>query len=184
MVKIPAGEFKSGSDNEIKSVKEFHIDKYEVPFFEFKKFDKTVEVPKGKGAYPVAEVSYFDAAAYCKSLGKRLPTATEWEMAAGGGKGQYPWGNEFDTKNANTVEASIGGTVPVSSYKSGQSPYGAINMSGNVFEWVDAWDGPDKKYRIQMGGSYFDDKERCTVSSALKSIPDDIHPYTGFRCAK
>ncbi len=185
MVKIPGGEFKSGSDKKISNVKEFYIDKYEVPFFEFKKFDKTLEVPEGKGAYPVAEVSYFEAAAYCKSLGKRLPTAIEWERAAGGdGDRKYPWGNEFNSDKANTMEAEIGGTVPVSSYKSGQSPYGAVNMSGNVFEWVNAWSGPDKKYRLQMGGSYFDGKEKSTVSSTLQSIPDDVHPYTGFRCAK
>ena len=185
MVKIPGGEFASGPDKKISNIKEFYIDKFEVPFFEFKIFDKTLEIPKGKEAHPVNEVSYFDAEAYCKSLGKRLPTEQEWKRAAGGdGDRKYPWGNEFNTDNANTIESNKGGTVPVNSYKSGQSPYGVMNMSGNVFEWVNAWAGPDKKYRLQMGGSYFDSKERSTVSSTLKSIPDDTHPYSGFRCAK
>ena len=185
MVKIPGGEFKSGLDKKIVKIKEFHIDKFEVPFFEFKKFDKTLGVPEGKGSHPVSEVSYFDAEAYCKSLGKRLPTAIEWERAASGdGDRKYPWGNEFNTEKANTSESNIGGTVPVNSHKSGQSVYGVMNMSGNVFEWVNAWAGPDKKYRLQMGGSYFDNMEKSTVSSTLQSIPDDTHPYTGFRCAK
>ena len=185
MIKIPGGEFKSGLTNKISSVKEFYIDKFEVPFFEFKKFDKTLEIPKDKGAHPVSEISYFDAEAYCKSLGKRLPTATEWERAAGGDGGRkYPWGNEFSTDKANTAESNIGSTVPVGSFKSGQSVYGVANMSGNVFEWVNAWAGPDKKYRLQMGGSYFDSSEKSTVSSTLQSIPDDTHPYSGFRCAK
>ncbi len=185
MIKIPGGEFKSGPDKKISSVKGFYMDKYEVSFHEFKEFDKTLEIPKGKGDYPVAEISYFEAEAYCKSIGRRLPTKIEWERAASGdGDRKYPWGNEFDVKKANTAESKRGGTVPINSYKSGQSPYGVMNMSGNVIEWVNAWAGPDKKYRFQMGGSYFDDKERSTVFSTLKSIPDDIHPYTGFRCAK
>ncbi|MFQ5430968.1 MAG: formylglycine-generating enzyme family protein [Nitrospinota bacterium] len=185
MVKIPGGEFKSGPDKKISNVKEFYIDKFEVPFFEFHKFDKTIEVPEGKGSHPVSEISYFAAEAYCKSLGKRLPTRLEWEKAARGDDGRkYPWGNKFDAEKANTLEANIGNTVPISSHKNGQSPYGVMNMSGNVIEWVNEWDGPDKKYRLQIGGSYFDNMKRSTVFSTLKSIPDDTHPYTGFRCAK
>ncbi len=185
MVKVSSGKFKSGSDKKTVSVKSFKIDKFEVTFAEYNKFDKTTEIPEGKGDHPVAEVNYFNAEKYCKSVNKRLPTAVEWEKAARGKKGlEFPWGDSFDSEKANTQESEIGGTTPVGSYKAGKSPYGAMDMSGNVFEWVDAWAGDDKKYRIMMGGSYFDDQYHSTTYATLKSIPDDMHLYIGFRCAK
>jgi len=185
MVKIPGGEFKSGKDNKTADVKGFKIDKFEVTFAEFNKYDKETPVPAGKGNYPVSEISYFDAEGYCKSLGKRLPTMPEWEKAARGDDGRkYPWGNQFDSKNANTQESGVGETVAVGSYKGGKSPYGVMDMSGNVWEWVNAWASKDKKYRVVMGGSYFEEAGNSTVYSTLKSIPDDIHSYIGFRCAK
>ena len=185
MVKIPGGEFKSGKGNKTANVKGFKIDKFEVTSAEFHKYDKDAEIPAGKGNHPVTEVSYFEAEGYCKSLGKRLPTKLEWEKAARGDKGwKYPWGNVHNPKNTNSQEAGVGGTAPVGSYEGGKSPYGVMDMSGNVWEWVNAWASADKKYRLVMGGSYFEDASRVTGYSTLQSIPDDIHPYIGFRCAK
>jgi formylglycine-generating enzyme required for sulfatase activity len=185
MIKIPGGEFKSGKDNKSANVKGFKIDKFEVTFAEFNSHDKDIAIPEGKENNPVSEISYFDAEGYCKSLGKRLPTRLEWEKAARGEDGRkYPWGNQFNIKNANTHESGAHGTVPVGSYKGGKSPYGVMDMSGNVWEWVNAWASKDKKYRIVMGGSYFEEKDNSTAYSNLRSIPDDIHGYIGFRCVK
>lgn len=185
MIKIPGGKFKSGKDNKTADVKDFQIDKFEVTFAEFNKYDKETEVPAGKENHPVTEISYFDADGYCKSLGKRLPTRFEWEKAARDGDGRkYPWGNEYNSKKTNSQETGIGGTAAVGSFKSGKSPYGVMDMSGNVWEWVNAWAGKDKKYRLVMGGSYFEDAGKVTAYSTLQSIPDDVHTYIGFRCAK
>ncbi|HEB71719.1 MAG TPA: hypothetical protein ENI77_03765 [Nitrospirae bacterium] len=185
MVEIAGGEFKSGAALKAINVKTFHIDKYEVTQEKIAKSIKDWEIPTGKEDHPATEVTYFDAEAYCKSVGKRLPTALEWEKAARGDDGRiYPWGNDFDSAKANTVESGAGSTVPVGSFKSGVSPYGVHDMSGNVWEWVNGWDGNDKKYRIVMGGSFFDNAKNGKVFSVLKSIPDDSHTYVGFRCAK
>jgi len=185
MVKIAGGEFKSGADSKPANVKTFQIDKYEVTQKNFAKTTKDWEIPAGKENHPATEVTYFEAEAYCKSVGKRLPTALEWEKAARGKDGRiYPWGNDFDGAKANTVESGPGSTVPVGSYKNGVSPYGVHDMSGNVWEWVDGWSGDDKKYRIVMGGSFFDGAKKGKVYATLRSIPDDSHTYVGFRCAK
>ncbi len=185
MIDIPGGDYKSGPSKKTVKVEKFSIDTYEVTNAEYKEVNKNFEIPAGKEKNPVQEISYFDAEAYCKALGKRLPTLFEWEKAARGTDGRlYPWGNDFDKSKTNTVESGKGGTVPVGSYPNGKSPYGVMDMAGNLWEWVDAWDSAEKKYRLSMGGSYFDDEENAKVFSELKSIPDDEHEYVGFRCAK
>jgi len=185
MIEIPEGSFQAGPEKKSVDVKKFSIDKFEVTSEQYKSFKKELAIPAGKEKLPVSEVSYFDAEAYCKSLGKRLPTLFEWEKAARGTDGRdYPWGNKFDAGKANTIESDKNSSVPVGSYEKGKSPYGVMDMAGNVWEWVDAWDSTDKRYRLSLGGSYFDDAEHARVYEALKSIPDDMHEYVGFRCAK
>jgi formylglycine-generating enzyme required for sulfatase activity len=92
---------------------------------------------------PVVGVSWYEANAFCRWLTAelgyeiRLPSEAEWEKAARGTDGRvYPWGNTWDAAKANTRESGIGTTTPVGCFPDGVSPYGALDMSGNLFEWT------------------------------------------------
>ncbi len=107
--------------------------------------------------HPVTHVTYKDALAYCEWLGKRegrpyrLPSYHEWQAAARGKDGRaYPWGDHYDPKRCNSVESGWGRTVDVRKYPLGASPFGALQMTGNVFEWLAATDGK----RHCCGGSF------------------------------
>ncbi|MFV1975499.1 MAG: formylglycine-generating enzyme family protein [Candidatus Scalindua sp.] len=89
---------------------------------------------------PVVNVSWYEAEAFAKYMGKRLPTEAEWEKAARGTDGRvYPWGNEFDKTKLNCSESRIEKTTPVDKYLQGRSEYGCFDMAGNVWEWTADW---------------------------------------------
>ena len=93
------------------------------------------EFPKDKPNLPVVNVTVIDAHAFAKWAGKRLPTAKEWEKAARGVDGRaFPWGSEYAPDRANLKPGEI---QPVTSHAEGASPYGALNMVGNVWEYVE-----------------------------------------------
>ncbi len=149
----------------------FYIDETEVTNEDFKKFiDATAYTPKwpknflqhwkngtypkGRGKHPVVWVSLQDAKAYARWAGKRLPTEIEWQKAAQGpDRRDWPWGNIYDPGKANMDSDD---TKPVGSYPEGASPYGCLDMIGNVWEWTDSFASDGYHYFCWIrGGSYF-----------------------------
>ena len=102
-------------------------------------------------------MSWEEAQAYAAWAGKRLPSADEWQRAAGGQQGsRYPWGDRFTSDRCNTREAGKRGTTPVGHYApAGDSPYGVADMAGNVWEWLADAAGPGGEYRQLRGGAWF-----------------------------
>jgi formylglycine-generating enzyme required for sulfatase activity len=141
MVLVEAGAFLIGEKKEPDTLPAFYIDKTEVSNAAYAQFCAETKhaLPKGFAAdkpdYPVVNVLISDARAFAEWAAKRLPKGREWEKAARGKDGLlYPWGNQKDTARANVGSGKL---LPVSDLPNGASPYGALNMSGNVWELVD-----------------------------------------------
>ncbi|MEM6529762.1 MAG: SUMF1/EgtB/PvdO family nonheme iron enzyme, partial [Chloroflexota bacterium] len=167
---------------------------------------QTYDVPDVINNFPVAGVTWYGAKAYCEALGRRLPTEAEWEYAARGPNGnQYPWGTgPFDTTLAKTnrpipEDLTQAGAAPIGSYPAGASWVGALDMAGNVAEWVLDW-YDDNHYsqspsavdpqgpvggteRVVRGGSW-DAVPFFARSMHRQSLnPIEAQPWLGFRCA-
>ncbi len=226
MVVVSAGEFSMGSDAGADESKPahtvvlpaFYIDKTEVTNGEYKAFcDATRKSyppnPHLETDYftrrpnaPVVGVSFADAKAYADWAGKRLPTEAEWEKAASwdaaaNAKREFPWGNDFQKNN---VAFGTGKISDVGKFSAGASPSGAMDMAGNVLEWVDAFFEPypnspssnaefGEKNRVVRGG-HFGSKsndslkttKRIYISPDIASGEDDeklVAAIIGFRCA-
>lgn len=192
MVKIPAGEFLYGEDEEKKEMKEFYIDQHHVTNVEYKKFvDATGHkqpqswrndtYPEGKQDHPVVEVNWYSATEYAEWAGKRLPTSEEWEKAARGTDGRtWPWGNDWNIDNANVFS---GDTTPIGQYSpAGDSPYGCWDMAGNAWEWIGG--GAPSQLRAPLrGGDWLDGPEEAKTYHIRMHTPHRKNPFVGFRCA-
>jgi len=217
LVPIPEGEAVFGSpegegyDDERPqfraSLPEYYMGAYEVTNAQWKRFaDETgygVPWPNGRipldcEDYPVADLNWGDAAAYCEWAGLRLPSELEWEKAARGTDGRdYPWGDVWDPTLCRNGVGGYDGSAPVGSYPDGRSPYGLFDMAGNVWEWCADWYDaaaygyyargdlsapPRGEYRVLRGGAWSNCSEaycRC----ALRSY-DSWCGVRGFRVAR
>jgi formylglycine-generating enzyme required for sulfatase activity len=220
MIAIPAGEYQIGrnsgdlfdkyeSPQHPVTLKAFYIDKTEVTNADYKKFmDATGhaapstwvngQIKPGTEYFPVSGVAHADAEAYAKWAGKRLPTEEEWEAAAHGRTPSlFPWGNEQDFSRMNIKPSGIDAPVRVGASPAGASPFGVMDMSGNVWEWTAteaaAYPGstetvvPNSSGKRQMvirGGAFNEKPARCTTTFRNWVPADFKGKELGFRCVK
>ena len=154
------------------------------------------EFPAGTALEPVAGVTWQEAADYCRwlsgrlSVTVRLPNEAEWELAARGSEGlKYPWGNEWDERAASSTET--GGRVrAVKSYPAGRSPFGAYDMAGNVWEWVEDEAADEEgrpkteggaKLRVIRGGAATEPRAFVSATSRYEVREDKGSARLGFR---
>jgi formylglycine-generating enzyme required for sulfatase activity/serine/threonine protein kinase len=156
----------------------------------------------GKQDHPVVHISWKDAAAYCDWISKmsaltvRLPSEAEWEKAARGTDGRdYPWGSQAPDDKRCNYNGNVKDTSPVGKYSpQGDSPYGCVDMAGNVWEWTADWYQSypgnkvanaeyGEKYRVLRGGCWFNLDDYVRTAYRLRGGPTNTSGDAGFRCA-
>jgi formylglycine-generating enzyme required for sulfatase activity len=172
----------------------FYIDRTEITVAQYRKYQpKYNEKPFTGGKdcpdCPAMAINWIQASKYCRWAGKRLPQEKEWEAAARGVTNfSYPWGEAFQPYRANLFGETDGHlfSAPVGSFQSGTSAGGVMDMSGNVWEWVDTKKSERllPETRIVKGGGWTSDKEQAKISFRNHVDLKMKNPTFGFRCAK
>lgn len=220
MIAIPGGEYVIGrnegdlldkfeSPQHPVTLQPYYIDKTEVTNADYKKFMEATghgapatwpngQIKQGTEYFPVTGVSHADAEAYAKWAGKRLPTEDEWEAAAHGRTPSlFPWGNDQDFSRMNIKPSGIEAPVRVGASPAGASPFGVLDMSGNVWEWTATEAAPypgsketvtpeasGKRQMVIRGGAFNEVPKRCTTTFR-NWVPFDFKgKELGFRCVK
>lgn len=183
----------------------FRMDKYEVSVGDYKLYMEATGMPAPREfensrlnhpRQPVVSISWQQARDYCLWAKKRLPTEEEWEKAARGTDARhYPWGNEPDALNANIIGKgdSYRNTSPGGRFSEGVSPYGVMDMAGNVWEWTEDWYKPypgnqydnelyGEKFKVIKGGSWHSNLDLARPAVRGKALMDQKKNYIGFRC--
>jgi eukaryotic-like serine/threonine-protein kinase len=217
MIYIPAGEFLMGSDTgdpNQRPLRTVYLDAYWIDQTEVTNRHFNICIIDGgcrslgpntyleddsRGSHPVVYVTLDDAFDFCHWAGKTLPTEAQWEKAARGEDGRvYPWGDSAPNPNRLNYYDHIGSTTPVGSYPSGASPFGVLDMAGNVWEWTSDWydakyyqrapsvnpPGPDIGARhVKRGGSWFTLADSAVTTTFRKHTGSTNRDYNiGFRC--
>ena len=189
------------------AVPAFLIDRHEVTVLQYQRFCRAVQralPPQPAGStdlHPVVNVSWNDADAFAKWAKRRLPTEAEWEKAARGSAGlAFPWGDRDDPALRNGPGAEDGheGLAPAASFLKGQSPFGALDVAGNAWEWCADWyapeawrsaqprdpKGPSKgDRRVVRGGSFLLGGPPVRITFRNSAVPGFRFEDIGFRCA-
>jgi formylglycine-generating enzyme required for sulfatase activity len=218
-VLVPGGNFRMGDDESSPLrdvyVSGFYLDKVEITTARYAKFlaaigslnppDYWEDVNLQRdGNLPVIGVDWYDADAYCKWAGRRLPTEAEWERAARGDDGRpYPWGSQPPTAERAVFlkkgeQPYHDGVAPVGARVAGQSPQGIDDLAGNVSEWTSDWfvdsfsasdamnpRGPATgTTKVIRGGGWHDPPDRIMSARRWYASPDTRNDDVGFRCAR
>lgn len=221
MVYVPPGAFPMGSDDGSRDERPvhrvwldgFYIDKHEVSWEQWKtsglgyETDPHSRLLKPRAPdwgvlddHPVVNVSWKDVREYADWAGKQLPTEAQWEKAARGTDGRkFPWGSTPPTPSKAVWQGhpiAEESTAPVTCCADGASPYGALNMAGNVYEWVlDIYDpgfyakSPTRnpartgagRHRVLRGGAFPLSVDDLRSAYRYRLLEDDRGPYIGFR---
>lgn len=142
--------------------------------------------PEGKADHPVVLVDYNDAMAYCQWAGLRLPSEQEWEKAARGDKDEriFPWGAAWVDGRCNTKEAAVGSTSAAGRYSpQSDSPYGCVDMAGNVWEWTGSHYAGLSQNVVMRGGSWDNPQAFARLSYRGSASARELGPHVGFRVA-
>jgi formylglycine-generating enzyme required for sulfatase activity len=204
MMRVSAGEFFYGTDKRIVFLDDFWIDRTPITNLEYSRFleanpdhplpfsgseeahpycwnPQTRTFPKGKADHPVVLVNFHDVQAYADWVGKLLPTEQQWEKAARGTDGRkYPWGGMWRNLACNTSDLGLGQTTGVGKLSPiGESPYGCVDMSGNVWEWTAS--NFSETTIVLRGGSWRNGRFDVWCTLRSRSLANTSAIHTGFR---